>query len=102
MIDFDNTIENFSMNDFSNTLHDFLNSNDTQLYSLDRIENDIGVLENRTTGNILEVSTSELPDDIKDGDIFSFFNGVFEKDENKFNEILGNIDSLRKDVTIKN
>ena len=64
MIDFDNTIENFNIDDFSDTLHNFLNNDKHELYSLDRIENDIGILENRDTGNILVVPKKELADKI--------------------------------------
>ncbi|MCI8965646.1 MAG: DUF3006 domain-containing protein [Clostridia bacterium] len=101
MIDFDNTIENFNIDDFSDTLHNFLNNDKHELYSLDRIENDIGILENRDTGNILEVPKKELPDNIKDGDIFDFFEGVFEKKDDIFDEILDNINNLKNKLTIK-
>ena len=65
------------------------------------IENDIGILENRDTGNILEVPKKELPDNIKDGDIFDFFEGVFEKKDDIFDEILDNINNLKNKLTIK-
>ena len=93
MIDFDNTIENFNIDDFSDTLHNFLNNDKHELYSLDRIENDIGILENRDTGNILEVPKKELPDNIKDVDFLDFFHVFFDKKYYLFDEILYNINN---------
>lgn len=101
MIDFDNTIEHFSINDFSDTLHNFLNNDKHELYSLDRIESNFGILENRNTGDILEVPKTELPDNIKDGDIFDFFEGVFEKKDDIYDEILDSINTLKNKLTAK-
>lgn len=100
-MNFDNFIDNFNIDNFSNDLHDFLdNTNDESvLYTLDRIEGNFGVLENRDTGKMSDVPLENLPDDLKDGDIFRYFNGVFEKDIESYNEIKENIDSLRKNIT---
>lgn len=40
-------------------------------YSVDRIENDIAVSEDEN-GNIVNIRLSELPSDVKEGDILSF------------------------------
>ena len=40
-----------------------------EIFTVDRIEDDIVVLENRTTQEIINSSLNELPNDIKTGDI---------------------------------
>ena len=107
MIGFDSLIDCFDIKNFSETLHTYLenqklhSSYETEIYSLDRVENDIGILENRYTGELLKVPAKQLDENLKDGDIFKYFEGAFEKDEDLYSKILNNIDTLRKNTTIK-
>lgn len=101
MIGFDSIIEDLKIDNLSEILHNFLsneNKNET-LYSLDRKEGNIAILENRNTGEISSVSTEKLPNDAKDGDIFKLFNDEFIFSEKDYKEVYEEIDTLRKDVT---
>ncbi len=46
-------------------------------FTVDRIEEDIVVLEDRNTGQMLDISINELPNDIKTGDILKKINGKY-------------------------
>ena len=46
-------------------------------FAVDRIENDIVILENLVSKIKIEVSTKELPDGISDGTILKFENGKY-------------------------
>lgn len=50
-------------------------------YTVDRIEDDIVILEDRNTGQMLDISINELPNDIKTGDILKKINGKYLIDE---------------------
>jgi len=101
MIGFDSIIEDLDIDDFSNELHAFLDSekNVTDLYSLDRKEGNIALLENRTTGEIKEISANKLPSNASDGDIFRLLDEEFVFDESEYKEIFDKIDSLREEIT---
>ena len=105
-MNFDNILDNFNIDNFSNDLHDFLdNLNEElepELYTLDRIEGNFAILENRNSGKLSDVPLENLPSDLKNGEIFRYFNGVFEKDIEAYNEIKENVDSLKERITIKN
>ncbi|MBR1416805.1 MAG: DUF3006 domain-containing protein [Bacilli bacterium] len=69
-------------------------------YSVDRIEEDIAILENIETGEIVEINKNELEEDIKESDILIFKDNKYIKDdeekedrlkslEEKFNLIKG-------------
>lgn len=47
---------------------------------VDKIENDIAVLENALTGEKKEISTTLLPFDIHDGSILLFENNTYQTD----------------------
>ena len=49
-------------------------------YSVDRIENDIAILENLDTREIIEVSMRELPSDIHDGVILIYDGATYKID----------------------
>lgn len=100
-MNFDNILDSFNIDDFSNDLHDFLNNitdEEPVLYTLDRVEGNIGILENRDTGKMSDVPIEKLPEDIKDGDIFRYFNGVFEKDIEAYSKTKDRINSLRENL----
>lgn len=69
-------------------------------YSVDRIEEEIAILENIETGEIVEINKNELEEDIKESDILIFKDNKYIKDdeekedrlkslEEKFNLIKG-------------
>ncbi len=49
-------------------------------YSVDKIENDIAVLENIDDGTKIEVSTTVLPDSLKEGNILYYENESYKID----------------------
>lgn len=49
-------------------------------YAVDKIENDIVVLENIENCEIKEVPITELPNNIKEGNILKYENDIFIKD----------------------
>ena len=49
-------------------------------YSIDRIENNIAILEDINTGEKKEVDISLLPEEIKEGTILSFNDDKYELD----------------------
>ena len=100
-MNFDNILDSFNIDDFSNDLHNFLNNiteEEPVLYTLDRVEGNIGILENRDTGKMSDVPIEKLPEDLKDGDIFRYFNGVFEKDIEAYSKTKDRINSLRENL----
>lgn len=52
-----------------------------ETFTVDRIEDDIVVLENRTTQEMINININELPNDIKTGDILKKINGKYLIDE---------------------
>lgn len=54
-----------------------------EIFTVDRIEEGIVVLENRTTQEITNISISELPNEIKTGDILKKVNGKYFVDEDE-------------------
>ena len=57
-------------------------------YAVDRIENDIVVLENLSNGNILNVNKCNLPANIKEKDVLIYENNAFKiSEEEKKNRI---------------
>ena len=69
-----------------------------QEFSIDRFEENIVVLENRNSGEIINVELENLPEDIHEGDILKCINGKYILDKNKTEEevesIEGQMDSL--------
>ena len=49
-------------------------------YAVDRIEDNIAVLENIETGELLEIRLNEIDDEIQETDILLFEDGKFIKD----------------------
>lgn len=46
---------------------------------IDRIENGYAVIENE--GIMLDIPLSQLPDNIREGDVLNFENGIYFRDE---------------------
>ena len=69
-------------------------------YSVDRIENDIAVLENLETKDIIEVELKELPSNIKEKNILIYENNVYKIDkkieEERKENILNRFNKLKK------
>ena len=69
-------------------------------YSIDRIEENIAVLENIETKEIIEVDISLLPDNIKETNIVIYENNEYELDENteetRKKDLLSRFDKLKK------
>lgn len=49
-------------------------------YTVDRFEGDMAVLENRNTGEMLNVSRNDLPQEVKEGTILKINNNKYEID----------------------
>lgn len=54
-----------------------------QEFSVDRIEENIVVLENRENGETVNIEKSKLPAEIKEGDILKYINGRYILDKKK-------------------
>ncbi len=52
-------------------------------FSIDRLEEEIAVLENRKTGKIIEIERNKLPENSKEGDILKKINGKYSLDAEK-------------------
>lgn len=61
------------------------------MYTVDRIEGNIVVIENRTTGIMEDIDKSMFPSDIKEGDIVLLENDKYIIDKNKTKEIKNKI-----------
>ena len=70
------------------------------IWSIDRIEENIAILENRTTQELKEVDITLLPNNIKEGSIVSYENNIYtlelSKEEKIRQEILERFQRLRK------
>lgn len=49
-------------------------------YSIDRIENKKIIIQNIETGNLKEISESELQTSVQEGDIIQYINGQYKID----------------------
>ena len=69
-------------------------------YVIDRIENDIAVLEGLETRKIINVSLSKLPKNVLESDVLNFENGKYVLDEKtkleRLEIIRRKMDKLRK------
>lgn len=62
-----------------------------QEFSIDRFEENIAVLENRESGELINIEVEKLPEDVKEGDILKCINGKYILDKNRTNEETENI-----------
>ena len=69
-----------------------------EIFTVDRIEEGIVVLENRTTQEITNISISELPNDIKTGDILKKVNGKYFVDEEETKNVERRIEDKMNDL----
>jgi len=73
---------------------------DNNTYSIDRIEDNIAILQNRTTLELKELDITLLPNNIKEGSILEFKNDTYtlelSKEEKIRQEILEKFQRLRK------
>lgn len=56
-------------------------------FTIDRFEEDIVVLEDRKTGNMININKEEIPEKAKEGDILKRINGKYILDENRTQEV---------------
>ncbi len=73
--------ENLEINETEVELAKKLNA--IQEFSVDRLEEDMAILENRENGNTMNVARSKLPSDIKEGDILKCINGKYTLDRER-------------------
>ena len=67
-------------------------------FTVDRIEEDIVVLEDRNTGQMLDISINELPNDIKTGDILKKINGKYFINEEETRSVEKRIEDKMNDL----
>lgn len=72
--------------------------NAIEIFTVDRIEDDIVVLENRTTEGTIDVNINELPNNIKTGDIIRKINGKYFIDEEETKSIEKRIHDKMNDL----
>lgn len=63
------------------------------MYTVDRIENDYVVLENRNNLDMIDVKITEFNYDVSEGDIVLYKDGKYIKDDEETNRIESNIRS---------
>lgn len=71
-------------------------------YSIDRIENDIVILENIETGSIIEEKIINLPSTISEGTILTLKDGYYKIDKNLEEERRKNIKKRFNSLIKKN
>lgn len=80
------------ISDFSNELTIFLKNNiEGAIFTIDKIEGEIAVCENRTTKEIINIHLSKLPENIKETDIIKYTNGKYVLDSQLTNFTKDNI-----------
>lgn len=87
-----------SNNSFSHELKNQIEK--TTFFSIDRFEGDFAICENKSTGEMVNIKKSLLPESSKEGDILKFENGVYILDkvatQNNQNEIKNMVNNLFK------
>ncbi len=69
-----------------------------EIFTVDRIEDDIAVLEDRITEEIINVNINELPNEIKTGDIVKKINGKYFIDEEETKSVEKRIEDKMNDL----
>lgn len=67
-------------------------------FTLDRIEGNIAILEDRNTGKIVEIEKDKLPKETKEGDILDKINGKFILNMDKTNNIAQRISDKMQEL----
>lgn len=79
-----NTNNNSSniISNFSNELNTFLETNiDGATFTIDRIEGEIAICENRENKKMINIHLSKLPKNIKENDIIKYTNNIYILEE---------------------
>ena len=72
---------NSKISEFANELNTFLdNTLEGDLFTIDKIENDVAICENRRTRKLINLNLSVLPANIKESDIIKYISGKFVLD----------------------
>lgn len=66
---------------------EIMENSDNIEYTIDRIEEDIAVCENRQTKEIINIKVGELPEDIREGTILIYKDGKYILNHEKEQEI---------------
>ena len=83
----ENTSSRNFINSFINEIEEMLNKMDNvKEYTVDRIEGDYAVCENRETQEMVNIKIDNLPKNIKEGSIIKFENNEYRIDEEKERE----------------
>ena len=83
----ENTSSRNFINSFINEIEEMLNKMDNvKEYTVDRIEGDYAVCENRETQEMVNIKIDNLPKNIKEGSIIKFENNEYRIDEEKEKE----------------
>ena len=77
---------------------------DKMIYIIDRIENNIAVLENKDTKEIINIPLNKLPSNLKEGNVLKYENNTYTKDteeeNNRKKTILEKFNKLRNNKDI--
>lgn len=73
------------------------------IYIVDRIEDNIAILENKETKEIIDISLDILPTNLKEGNILKYENNTYtldkEQEEERRNAIISKFERLKnKDI----
>ena len=73
------------------------------IYIVDRIENNIAILENKETKEIVNISLDILPSNLKEGNVLKYENNIYtldkKEDEERKKTILDKFNKLKnKDI----
>ncbi len=78
--------EEIDINQFQRELTNKLEEMENK-FTVDRFEGDIAVLENRDTGEMININKNELPQDAKEGSILKLNNKKYEIDMEEQKEV---------------
>lgn len=78
--------EEIDVNQFQRELTNKLEEMENK-FTVDRFEGDIAVLENRDTGEMININKNELPQDAKEGSILKLNNKKYEIDMEEQKEV---------------
>lgn len=95
----DNNNKNNNSNDFSTELNNYIEKTKST-FAIDRLEENSAVCENRETGEFVNIPISQLPENVKEGSILKFENGIYvldtESTKKEQQEVKNLVDSLFK------
>lgn len=74
-----NSSNNFIKN-FIYELKNYLDKNSNPMFTLDRFEGNFAVLENRNTTEMIDIPISNIPSNVKEGDILKLSNASYVVD----------------------